>query len=141
MSAADDERRNRATIAKLGVMLSTVFTQVGVEALASIQDGSPLTGAPGQPVDTGYLKNSWQMVQDSPDSIVIGTNVAYAGVIEDGVRSSYDPDGTPRPKAMPGQGEAGRHIKSTVGGHHSVALTHANMDRLVESVKRRTVQP
>lgn len=98
----------------------------------SITDGSAATGAPGQPVDTGYLKNSWQIVAESPTSVLIGTNCAYAPVIEENNRAAYDDRGTkPELEAM----HTGRkHIKSTVGGHHSVALTRQNFDRIVRNV-------
>jgi hypothetical protein len=37
----------------------TVFTAVVAELYRSVVFGSELTGAPGQPVDTGYLRASW----------------------------------------------------------------------------------
>jgi hypothetical protein len=47
-----------------------------MEAQRSIVEGSELTGAPGQPVDTGFLKGSWSRWYDSPTKQTIGTNVS-----------------------------------------------------------------
>lgn len=84
----------------------------------SIVNGSPLTGAPGQPVDTGALKNSWQLVFE-PDmsGATIGTNVVYAPAIEAGV-GKYGP----------------LTLRSATGGFHSVELTVANADRILQDV-------
>jgi hypothetical protein len=89
-------------------------------ALQSIQFGSPLTAAPGQPVDTGNLRNSWQDEKVSPTEHVISTPVVYASNIEDGISSH----GTPMT------------LRSAVGGFHSVALTVANFDRIVDDAAR-----
>lgn len=114
----------------------------------SITDGSPLTGAPGQPVDTGYLKTSWVLEPRGRLRYVIGTNVAYAPVIEENRRDAYDKRGKLPPRLYvlgvrgryvlrPGRGRSGK--KSTVGGHHSVMLTRVNFNRLALAVTRRTV--
>ena len=122
MSATGDRdaAHNRETIVKLGTMLSDVFTQVAQEAQRSIVEGSEITGAPGQPVDTGHLKGSWQLVFDSPNTAIIGTNVVYAESIEDGLSSAHG--GTPMT------------LRSTTGGFHSVALTVAGFNRIVDVV-------
>jgi hypothetical protein len=123
----------------------------------SIVNGSVLTGAAGQPVDTGYLKNSWQK-EIAPDwqSSEIGTNVAYARVIEDGLKSSYDPRGETEPKYATTEGRSRRgpggfgqrggrigpplpsgdaiNLRSLVGGFHSVKTTVANADAIVRDV-------
>lgn len=106
-------------------------------AFSSIVEGSAITGAPGQPVDTGFLKGSWQNLIDGPLARRIVTNVAYAPVIEEGSRAAYDPGGVQRPPQPPGGGT--RRIKSTVGGHHSVALTRASWQRLVDAATREVV--
>lgn len=79
-----------------------------------------IAGSPGQPVQTGTLRNSWQTTIVSPTEVLISSNLAYAPVIEDGV---------------------GRHgkpltLRSHVGGFHSVAHTLTNIDRLVDQVTR-----
>lgn len=133
MSAADDAH-NRETIVKLGAMLSDVFTMVAQEAHRSVVEGSEITGAPGQPVGQygpgyhngehgGHLKGSWQLVFDSPNVAVIGTNVEYAESIEDGL--SYAHGGTPMT------------LRSTVGGFHSVAQTEAGIPKIVAAVTER----
>jgi hypothetical protein len=87
-------------------------------AYESIVQGSPITGAPGQPVDTGNLKASWQIVE-GPLRNEITTNVVYAPQIEDGSR-------------------AGRALvlRSQVGGFHSVMLTRVSWGRIVEQATK-----
>lgn len=125
MSATGDRdaAHNRETTLRLGTMLQDTFVGIVEEAQRSIVEGSELTGAPGQPVDTGFLKGSWQAVFESPNVAVIGTNAEYAESIEDGL--SYAHGGTPMT------------LRSDVGGFHSVALTVAGFDRIVEAVKAR----
>jgi len=123
----------------------------------SITEGSPLTGSPGQPVDTGYLIGSWQY-EFAPDLSggIIGTDTAYAPVIEYGLRSKYDPKGkVPDRETSPGAGvrqktsvfgplalslgDSGYRMRSNVGGIGSVRLTVANADRvLAEAVRQVT---
>ena len=58
MSFADDLARFRSsTVARA----KDVFVTVAMLSRDSIVNGSEITGAPGQPVDTGYLKASWQL--------------------------------------------------------------------------------
>ena len=108
--------------------LQRVVTKCSEHVHASITDGSPLTGAPGQPVDTGYLKASWTRTASSPVEWHISTNVAYAPVIEHNDRAFYNDAGDTRPS---GTGPGGKHIKSTVGGNHSVELTRAAWPQIV----------
>lgn len=116
-----------------------IFVETAVLAHESIVNGSPLTGSPGQPVDTGALKASWHL-ELGEDEASITTPIAYAPIIEDGLRSAYDPSGDapPRPRT---KGGVRTHIKSTVGGHQSVALTVAGIDRLIEEAGHRVGGP
>jgi len=93
---------------------NAVFVNTASAVKASITDGSPITGAPGQPVDTSFLKNSWILDFPAPGVAEITTGCAYAPVIEYNVR--------------------GARLRSAVGGFHSVALTVAGFPRLVEAV-------
>jgi len=99
-----------------------VYVGVATRAHRSIVGtGSPdpVTGAPGQPVDTGFLKNSWTL-DIGKDVATIQTNVAYARGIEDGISSH----GTPI------------RFKSKVGGAHSVKQTIAGASALQADVVR-----
>jgi hypothetical protein len=96
---------------------SVVLDMSAQLALQSIQFGSQLTGATGQPVDTGNLRNSWQDERVSSTEHIISTPVIYAQNIEDGISSH----GTPMT------------LRSAVGGFHSVALTVSSFDRILES--------
>ena len=130
----------RAFAEKVQKNRRTLAFNAGNAVRDSIQNGSALTAAPGQPVDTGFLKGSWQYIQESPDVALIATNVSYAPAIETGIRSDFDPAGVTGkygvkggqigPALAPGSG--GPHRKSTVGGHHSVALTRAAWSRIVD---------
>ena len=117
-------------LAKVEARRHALFLNVASHTLESIKGGDPLTGAPGQPVDTGFLLNSWQLAYESPTVARIATSVAYAPVIEENDRAAYDPRGRQRPTEKGGNRPAQR---STVGGHHSVRLTRANFDRIVRA--------
>lgn len=93
------------------------------DAHKSITKGSPLTGAPGQPVDTGRLRNSWQIEILSPLESRILTSLKYAPSIEYGQR-----------KGKP------ITLRSQVGGFHSLRLTVQNWDRIVEDNGRRVAK-
>jgi hypothetical protein len=108
---------------KVQIRSGAVFTETMDECLRSIQTGSEISGAPGQPVDTGALRASWQKFFISPMEARIGTNIVYAQSIEDGL--SYAHGGTPITQ------------RSSVGGFHSVKLTIAAFARIVEIVTRR----
>jgi phage gpG-like protein len=119
MGFASDMRRVQL---RLSQRRREVFVGCVEETTRSIVEGSDLTGSPGQPVDTGRLKASWQTVFESPTHAVIGTNVEYARSIEDGI--SYAHGGTPIT------------IRSKVGGTHSVQRTTLNFDRIVARRRR-----
>lgn len=117
MGFADDLR---AFGLKVQTRNQAVFAGVVADTKTSIVEGSPVTGAPGQPVRTGNLRASWQTAFETPTSAIISTNVAYAKPIEDGV-GRFGP----------------MTLRSKVGGWHSVALTVANFPRLVAATAER----
>ena len=96
-----------------------------LDTLHAVTFGDAVTGAPGQPVDTGNLRGSWpahsQMM--GPYEALVGTNVEYAPAIEEGV----GPHGPMR-------------LKSSVGGFHSVAMIRSGWERLVASVAAKVVR-
>jgi hypothetical protein len=109
------------------------FVRAATLAHESIVNGSPITGAPGQPVDTGNLRASWQLFFESKESAIIGTNVEYAQAVEDGVgrdgqRAKYG-QGNP----APGRARMG---PSTRGGSHSLKLTRAGFNRILAQAAR-----
>ena len=120
MAFADDLQRFTL---KMRGRTGDVFVGVAAAVKDSIVNGSPITGSPGQPVDTGFLKNSWQLVFDSPTLALIETDTVYAPNIEDGIAASG--------KQM--------HLRSAVGGFHSVALTRAGFQRIVNTVVAEVV--
>lgn len=103
-------------------------------AQASITDGSPVTGAPGQPVDTGNLRASFTTQHESEWVSMIVTNVEYAPAIEEGRQQPYRTAKGTQVTPQPIQ------FRSAVGGAHSVALTQAGWGRLVEQVVTETVR-
>lgn len=118
MSYADDVRRFEV---KVAAALNGTFVDFVAALKGSIVEGSPITAAPGQPVDTGALRNSWQeSVAPDLSEATIGTNLVYAPAIEDGV-GQFGP----------------LTLRSKVGGFHSVKLTVANADRLLADVAER----
>lgn len=102
--------------------LGAIFTQTALGVHDSIVFGSAVTKAPGQPVDTGYLRSSWVPNFTSAYTFETSTVAEYAPAIEAGV----GPHGP-------------MTLRSAVGGFHSVELTRTNFDRLVEDVTRRTI--
>ncbi len=83
-------------------------------AYDSIRDGSPITGAPGQPVDTGELYNSWEMRKDGPHEWTIESKAPHAGFVE----------------------ENSRGVTFKNHGPHSVKLTRLGWRRLAADVAR-----
>lgn len=94
-----------------------IFVGCAAEVQRSIREGSEITGAPGQPVDSSNLLGSWVEEFLSDTEWQTTTNVVYAPIIEAGV---------------------GRHgpltLRSEVGGFGSVALTRAGWQAIVEHV-------
>ena len=106
-----------------------VFVDCTVELTRSMADGSELTGAPGQPVDTSAVKQDWANngTFEGPWQWATGTNKDYGVVIE------YD---------LP-VGASGKKFSevqvSEVGGTGSRAATVANWDKVVEHVRAKVV--
>lgn len=118
MSDFADRMRRRAE--EIEARAELVLTTAVELAKQSIQFGSPLTGAPGQPVGiTGNLRNSWYVTKISPSQYEISSNVIYARPIENGI-GPYGP----------------LTLRSAVGGFHSVKLTVTSFDRIVAAAAR-----
>lgn len=111
---SDFERRMAAFVEKVDRDCRAVLAGTVDRVHESVVDGSPLTGAPGQPVADGDLRDSWKKEVAGVEGRVFSRHPA-AVVIETAVR-------------------AGRAItiQSPIGGSHSVALTVAGAGRLVE---------
>lgn len=114
--------------------INDVHVGSAVAVQDSIRAGSPLTGAPGQPVGQygpgynegsvgGMLLGSWQLQFLGPLDTLVSTNLVYAPVIEEMV-GRYGPI----------------RIRSSVGGGHSVALTRAGWQRITDAVTAQVVQ-
>lgn len=104
-----------------------VFRYVVELSAESVINGSALTGAPGQPADLRDADPSsgkdWQIVYGADNSAVIGNADKSARSVEDGISYRW--------------GTALTRLHSDVGGFHSVALTHANADKIIVEVVRR----
>ena len=136
MSFSDDLKGFSVKLDQRG---KDVFVASTVEVQRSLVEGSEITSAPGQPVDTGFLKGSFIPDFISPTEWQITTNASYAPVIEDNLRASFDERGEDRPPDLTPQGGSRPSIKSTVGGNHSVKLTRAGWPRIIEHVNREIV--
>lgn len=96
-----------------------LFMRVAEKMHESIVWGSATTNAPGQPVDTGDLRRSWQLTFPDKWRARSASGLDYAPAIEHGVG--------PHGKLT---------LRSKVGGFHSRDLTRAGFQRTVdESVK------
>lgn len=114
MSFQEDLRRFQLAVEAKS---TRVFVDTVMAVKESVVLGSPITGAPGQPVDSANLRDSWtEEFRDATHARVI-TNVAYAVPIEEGV----GPHGP-------------LTLRSEVGGFGSVAKTVAGFPRLVAHV-------
>lgn len=109
---------------KVDGRLVEMVQESAIEVSRSVTEGSEITGAPGQPVDTGTLKGNWLANQKFVSDIVWETwsNLDYAEPIEEGV------------------GPYGQlTLRSAVGGFHSVAMTRAGWQRIVDYVRSKVV--
>jgi hypothetical protein len=101
-------------IVKVDQNAKDVFADIVGKTHESIVDGSQITGALGQPVDTGNLRTSWNTQFTGDTEAVIQTNVEYAPYVEDNVND----------------------VQFKNHGPHSVKQTIAAFERIVEqSVK------
>jgi len=139
------DQQIKAFEAKIKQRIKTVHVNVAKKLEDSVRlgtrtDAGRITGSPGQPVDTGYLRNSWQL--DFPSELLarLTTNVAYAPAIEEGVRSAYDPAGEDRPPEYDKEAARAFGGRSEVGGNHSVKLTRAGFEKLVRQAVREEVR-
>lgn len=97
--------------AKAEKLEQSIFVNAASAMKDSIVLGSPVTGAPALPVETGNLRAGVQLEFDAPDSALIYTNVQYAEHVEDNVRGN----------------------RFRVGGPHGWKLTRAGFQRVVDS--------
>jgi len=84
----------------------------------SVVEGSALTGAPGQPVESGKTKGSWK--KDLPEPLVgeVYSDWFVARFVEEG---------------------QGMTVRSATGGFHSVKLTRAAFPNIVDEAVKRVV--
>jgi hypothetical protein len=104
------------------VVVDTHFPEVAVEALNSVKFGSILTGAPGQPVDTATLLNSWILEFLTKYRARISTPLEYAEPVEDAVGP---------------HGAVAYGRKNNIGGSHSMALTIMHLQNIADAVAAR----
>lgn len=107
--------------ALLGGRARATFEEVVTEVQRSVVEGSPLTGAKGQPVGaSGDLKGSWSLQRLSPWVAEVSTNDPGARTIEKGKR-------------------LGRRLRfrGGRGGAHSVRQTRVAFRRLVRAIVLR----
>lgn len=114
MSFSDDLKRFEE---KVTVRSREVFVNVAAHAHESIVNGSGVTGAPGQPVDTGNLRNSWVLSFPDPATAEINSNCEYAEAVENNVRG----------------------VTFKNHGPHSVRLTVLGLGRIVEHETKKVV--
>lgn len=107
---------------QIGVMgrgAEKIFELASNLAYRSVKVGSEITGSPGQPVDTGALRDSYTMIRPSRWTREIFSPLIYAPFIEAGI----GPHGP-------------LTLRSLVGGWHSLKLTVASWQRIVDLAAR-----
>jgi len=99
--------------------VNALSTETVDEVFRSIVYGSEITSAPGQPVDTGTLRDSWvrEPVEPHVERVYSTDNPAKVASIENNWR--------------------GATLRSSVGGFHSVAITRLGFNRIVQVVNER----
>lgn len=118
MSFASDMKGFSIKIEKMTPAIMVGVTNRIHQSIVGTGSADPLTGAPGQPVDTGFLRNSWT-VSVTGGVGTVQTNAAYAVPIEHGV----GPHGPMK-------------VRSAVGGFHSVKMTIAHASLIQAEVVR-----
>lgn len=106
----------RAHMSRRDRRLQAIFRESVIELKQSVVVGSKLTGAPGQPVDTGRLRGSWIDRFLAPWRWLITTALVYAPIVENLPETS---------------------IRSEVGGARSVAKSRTGWQRIVNHVAAR----
>lgn len=87
-------------------------------AAESIINGSPITGAPGQPVEEDVLRKSWVKTKISPTHATVLTDNEYAEPNETGI---------------PPIGMKTYNLLSPVGGRYSISKTVAGWGAIVDA--------
>ena len=103
---------------KLDRRMDAVFLDAVGVALESIKIGHAISGAPGQPVQTGNLLNSWDQKVHSKTTATLFSTADYAEHIEEGI---------------------GMTVRSAVGGFHSVKMTVAAWSRIMNASVEKVV--
>jgi len=125
-----------AKIAEMNVKIPRRLNDIHIncteQVLDGIKRGSPTTGAPGQPVDTGNLINSWDSKFIKRLLSRVSTNVEYAEIVEEG--------GFTAASSRSGGMSANWTQRSKVGGPHSVKLTRSGWQRIVDKAVKEVVR-
>lgn len=123
MSTSGDQIR--ALAADLLERADEFHAGVVAEMEKSVVDGHELTGAPGQPVDDGDLKESWETTHDGPSKSTTESDSPYAQAVEDNWGNVTYKNG-------------GSHsLKLTVAGAQTVADVVAERVRLAHEARSR----
>lgn len=101
-----------------------LLPRVGELMYESIVNGSPITGAPGQPELSGDLERSYELTFPTPDSVQVATMSSYAVPNETGIRA--------------GGGKYVQH--SSKGGRWSVSLTRRGLQNIVDVAAREVAE-
>lgn len=88
-----------------------IETAAAAEVFRSVVFGSEITGAPGQPVHSGELRDSWTMVKGENETVISSDHHAAVPVEENWSNVTFH-----------------NH------GPHSVALTEAGWQRIVDAL-------
>ena len=136
------ERDIQAWTDKVGSRVRDVTTASALKVHESIVAGSALTGAPGQPVDTGYLRSSWILAFNAapsypaqPAPVSGRTDAAPSGpsAPQGQVGASLTATVATNAKYAPYIEEGLKAQRSAVGGPGSVKLTRAAWSRIVDA--------